>query len=222
MKRRLRDAARWTATFALLVGVYLVVSLPFKMMEVIPGFADVRPVAALQPAYGIFFGIPGCVAFACGNLITDIASDSLRWSSIAGFAANFLYPWLWCMCWRRFVGASFDVRTAKHVGCFAAITVLCACVQSAAITPVVALAYPHVDAVMFAISVATNHALFPLFVGFPLVVIMHEEFGRPACGIEGRKRPARKRAQEGDGTQEGRGAQEGRGKQEGRGALSTN
>ena len=44
----------------------------------------------LYPVYGIFFGLPGCFATALGNLIADILSDSLRWSSIAGFIANFL------------------------------------------------------------------------------------------------------------------------------------
>ena len=52
----------------ILTAVYLVVAVPFKVMSVIPGFADIRPVLMLNPVYGIFFGIPGCIAFAIGNL----------------------------------------------------------------------------------------------------------------------------------------------------------
>ena len=63
----------------ILTAVYLVVAVPFKVMSVIPGFADIRPVLMLNPVYGIFFGIPGCIAFAIGNLIGDLLSDSLRW-----------------------------------------------------------------------------------------------------------------------------------------------
>ena len=44
------------STFVLLM-IYLIVSIPFKVMEIIPGFTDIRPVAMLQPVYGIFFGI---------------------------------------------------------------------------------------------------------------------------------------------------------------------
>ncbi len=78
----------------ILTAVYLVVAVPFKVMSVIPGFADIRPVLMLNPVYGIFFGIPGCIAFAIGNLIGDLLSDSLRWSSIGGFIANFIGPFL--------------------------------------------------------------------------------------------------------------------------------
>ena len=83
---------RKAAIFAALIAVYLIVAIPFKVMEVIPGFTDIRPVSMLMPVYGIFFGIPGCIAYAIGNLITDIISDSLRWSCIAGFVANFAGP----------------------------------------------------------------------------------------------------------------------------------
>ena len=92
-----------TAVFAVLTAVYLIVSIPFKIMEIIPGFTDIRPVSLLIPVYGIFFGIPGCMAFAVGNLITDIISDSLRWSSIAGFAANFIGPFCYYLFWTKFV-----------------------------------------------------------------------------------------------------------------------
>ena len=59
----------WTLLIIVTLTVaYLIVSIPFKVMEIIPGFTDIRPVSMLQPIYGIFFGIPGCIAFAVGNL----------------------------------------------------------------------------------------------------------------------------------------------------------
>ena len=45
-------------TYILLVFVYLIVAAPFKVMEVIPGFADIRPVTLLGPIYALFYGIP--------------------------------------------------------------------------------------------------------------------------------------------------------------------
>ena len=47
--------------FLLLVFIYLVFALPFKAMNIIPGFTDVRPVSALAPIYGIFYGPLGCL-----------------------------------------------------------------------------------------------------------------------------------------------------------------
>ena len=90
---------RRSLIFAALIVVYLIVAVPFKVMEIIPGFTDIRPVSLLMPVYGIFFGIPGCIAYAIGNLITDIVSDSLRWSCIAGFAANFIGPFCYYLFW---------------------------------------------------------------------------------------------------------------------------
>ncbi len=87
-------AAKYVLICLVLTAVYLIVSVPFKVMEIIPGFTDIRPVTMLQPVYGVFFGIPGCIAFAFGNLLTDMIGDSLRLSSIAGFAANFSGPFV--------------------------------------------------------------------------------------------------------------------------------
>lgn len=55
----LRRTVRFVATVILLTAVYLAVSLPFKFaLELIPGFTDIRPVACLQPIFGVLFGIP--------------------------------------------------------------------------------------------------------------------------------------------------------------------
>ena len=93
--------------FLLLVISYLTVALPFMVMQVIPGFTDVRPVMMLWPVFGVFFGIEGCLACAVSNLIMDIVSSSLRWSSIAGFAANFLGPFMVYLYWTRISKQSF-------------------------------------------------------------------------------------------------------------------
>ena len=103
------------ALTVILVFVYLVIAIPFKVMSVIPGFTDIRPVMLLKPVFGIFFGIPGCIAFAIGNLIGDIMSDSLRWSSIAGFAANFLGPFVFFVFWRWISKEPFSTRTGKSL-----------------------------------------------------------------------------------------------------------
>ena len=51
----LRRTVRFIATVILLTAVYLAVSLPFKFaLELIPGFTDIRPVACLQPIFGVF------------------------------------------------------------------------------------------------------------------------------------------------------------------------
>ena len=142
----LRRTVRFVATVILLTAVYLAVSLPFKFaLELIPGFTDIRPVACLQPIFGVFFGI--------GNLINDAMSDSLRWSSIAGFVANVGNPLLFCLLWWRLRDGVFDLRTGRNIALLAGLSFTCACLQSLVISVAVAAAYRDVNVLLFALSV---------------------------------------------------------------------
>ena len=169
--------ARNVIVFAILLAVYLVISLPFKVLIVIPGFADIRPVCMLMPVYGIFFGLPGCFAFAVGNLLGDIASDSLRWSSIAGFVANFVYPYLMYLYWTQLRKKPFRLRGRRVTLFFAVSIFVCACIQALIITPAVAVAYPEVDAAFFALTVVANESLFPIGFAIPFIILIQEELG---------------------------------------------
>ena len=160
-----------------LLAVFLIVAIPFKVMNVIPGFTDISPVSLMQPVYGIFFGIPGCIAFAIGNLIGDIASDSLRWSSIAGFAANFLGPFIFYIFWTRISKTPFSLRTGKDLLKQIAVTAVSAIVQAGLITPAVEMIYPEVGSVLFAATVLLNNSVFPIMLGIPLMILMQEELG---------------------------------------------
>ena len=163
--------------FFLLLFVYLVVAIPFKAMNLIPGFSDVRPVCALASIYGIFYGPLGCVVCAFGNLIGDIFDDALRWSSFAGFAANFLGPLLVWYLWKRFGKHPFALRTIPDLFFHALILVLAAILEAAIITPAVAYAYPEVNAKFFALSVLGNTSVFPIVFGIPLAIVLQEELG---------------------------------------------
>ncbi len=180
----------------ILIVVYLIVSIPFKVMEIIPGFTDIRPVSMLQPVYGIFFGIPGCIAFAIGNLITDIVGNSLRWSSIAGFIANFLGPFCFWFYWGRLSRTPFDLRSAKknlrHILVIAVIAVI----EALLITPAVALVYPDVDYGLFFATVMINSTAFPILLGIPLIIVMQEELGFKARVLKGSRIAGRDRKEE--------------------------
>ena len=168
---------RHTRCFIILVFIYLVFAIPFKAMTLIPGFTDVRPVSALSPIYGLFFGPVGCLAFACGNLIADIVDDALRWSSLAGFAANFLAPCSTWYLWKRFGRHPFALRTVADLLFHTLVILVVAVLQAAIITPAVAYAYPEVNATLFACIVFGNSTIFPIALGIPLIIMLQEEFG---------------------------------------------
>lgn len=174
---RLHPVVKSSLMTLVLLIVFLIVAIPFKVMSVIPGFTDIRPVSLLQPVYGIFFGIPGCIAFAIGNLIGDIVSDSVRWSSIAGAAANFAGPFLFYLFRCRLSKEPFSLRTGKNLLMQILVTFLSAIAQAVMITPAVELLYPEVSGSVFALTVLLNNTVFPIMLGIPLMILMQEELG---------------------------------------------
>ncbi len=166
---------------SLLFLIYLLVAVPFKVMEIIPGFTDIRPVTMLGPIFAIFYGVPGCCVMAVGNLVMDAVSDSLRWSSIPGFAANFLGPFLIYLFWIRWSRVPFSLRNGKSLLKPCMIVCLSAVLEMVLITPAVALVYPSVDAKLFALTVLVNTAAFPIVFGIPVMILMQEELG--ACPV---------------------------------------
>lgn len=165
----------------LLLLVYLVVAIPFKAMNLIPGFTDVRPVTTLGPIYGIFFGPMGCFVFAIGNLIADIIDDALRWSSLAGFSANFFAPYLVWLYWKKFAKRPFSLRTIRDILLYVCIMLGIAILETAIIAPAVAFAYPDVNITLFAWSVFGNSFIFPIVLGIPTIILMQEELGFIPC-----------------------------------------
>ena len=168
---------RKAGIFAALTAVYLIISVPFKVMEIIPGFTDIRPVSMLMPAYGVFFGIPGCLAYAVGNLITDIISDSLRWSCIAGFAANFIGPFLYYLFWIKLSKQEFHLSDGKSILKHTLLIAVDALLVAGIITPFVALSYPDVNTSLFFVTVLANSSAFPFIIGIPLIILMQDELG---------------------------------------------
>lgn len=163
--------------FAGLLAVYLVVAVPFKAMNLIPGFTDVRPVQALGPLYGVFFGPLGCLASGFGNLFADTIDHAVRWTSIAGFAANFLGPLLVWLYWTRLSRTPFSLRTPRALLKHVSVLLAMAAIEDAIIASAVALVYPDVDAALFATLVFCNTAGFPVFLGIPLSILLQEELG---------------------------------------------
>lgn len=163
--------------FLILLAVYLVVAVPFKVMSVIPGFTDIRPVILLEPVYGIFFGIPGCIAFAAGNLIGDIVSSSLKWTSIAGIFTGFAGPFLYYLFWNKLFSTSFSLRTGKDLLKQVCSTLSIASVETVILSIAVKWRYPDVNIRLFALTVMINESLFPIALGIPLMILMQEELG---------------------------------------------
>lgn len=74
---------------AVIAATFAAVLIPFKAIQIIPGFASIRPAEALPAAFGLMFGPAGAWGVAIGNLIGDVFGGTLNPGSAFGFIANF-------------------------------------------------------------------------------------------------------------------------------------
>ena len=136
--------------------------------DVVPAFAT-SCVTALAGAALLFVPFRARLAAA--------VDDAIRWTSIAGFASNFLGPLFVWWFWTRVSRTPFSLRTPRDLLRHCLVLVVMAAFETAIVAPSVALVYPEVDAVFFAWAVFGNTAGFPILLGIPLSILLQEELG---------------------------------------------
>ena len=80
------------------LAAFLTLGISFKVMVLIEGLTEVRPVNALPVPAGLLFGPVGAAACGLGNLIADIAG-TFSVNSLAGALANFMAAYLPYRMW---------------------------------------------------------------------------------------------------------------------------
>lgn len=84
--------------FFIVLAAFLVLGIPFKVMVLVEGFTEVRPVNALPPVAGMICGPLGALACGVGNLIADMFG-TFNSTSILGFFGNFAAAYLPYRLW---------------------------------------------------------------------------------------------------------------------------
>ncbi|HZG14150.1 MAG TPA: QueT transporter family protein [Candidatus Bathyarchaeia archaeon] len=85
---------KWTTIdFVLIVvtaALYAVALILLANMKLIPT-VPIRPANALQPVFGILFGLPGCIGLGLGNMVSDLLQGSASpHVLLAGLFSNFM------------------------------------------------------------------------------------------------------------------------------------
>src|SRR4030042_4870169 len=84
---------------AISAGLYAALLLPFKMIQIIPGFTEIRPAVCLPIVCSLFFGPAGAWGACIGNLVADFAGP-FGPGSLFGLAGNFLLGYLPYRIWK--------------------------------------------------------------------------------------------------------------------------
>lgn len=109
-----------------IAAVYFVLSLPFTSFKFPDGFSELRLTGLLPAAAGLLYGLPGALACAVGNLVSDIVSG-LDIYCIFGFLGNFLAGWLPYKLWHTlFAGKGEEIHYVDSAGTVLKFALVCA------------------------------------------------------------------------------------------------
>jgi energy-coupling factor transport system substrate-specific component len=78
--------------------IFIGMAVPFKVMVLIPGLTEVRPVNAIPVVAGLLFGPAGAWGCAIGNLVADLFG-TFSIASLFGFIGNFTAAYLPYKIW---------------------------------------------------------------------------------------------------------------------------
>lgn len=81
-----------------MLAAFLVLGIPFKVMVLVEGFTEVRPVNSLPPIAGMICGPLGALACGVGNMIADLFG-TFNGTSVLGFFGNMAAAYLPYRLW---------------------------------------------------------------------------------------------------------------------------
>jgi energy-coupling factor transport system substrate-specific component len=100
--------------FLTVFAAFVVLGASFKVMVLVEGLTEVRPVNAIPPVAGLISGPIGALACGLGNLIADLFG-SFGWSSVLGLFANFLAAYLPYRLWHLFSAEPPNLHSGKNI-----------------------------------------------------------------------------------------------------------
>lgn len=151
--------------------LFVGMAVPFKVMVLIEGFTEVRPVNAVPVVLGLLFGPIGAWGCAIGNLISDFFG-TLSTASMLGFFGNFIaayLPYKLWHTWRR--DENPNVKSGKNLALYALISIISALTVAIFIAcgldVCLGLWMPDVFWIIL-----FNNLTFPLVIGLPVFIIL--------------------------------------------------
>ena len=165
--------------FFLVFLAFVFLGMCFKVMVLVEGFTEIRPVNAVPVVAGLLFGPVGAWACAFGNLAAD-CFGTLQPTSILGFLGNFLGAYLPYQMWHLYRKEAPNVHTIPNLLLYVWISF----VASLATVWVIAggiwfLFGLHIE--NLALYIFLNDLVFPLIFGLPVFIVLTSDSVRISC-----------------------------------------
>ena len=160
-------------TFAGCALIYYVVLTVFLNIPVFNGETQLRPASGVGPVLGLFFGWPGILGCAVGNLISDAGaeSDPLMLAVYTGIQVLYdAVPYVvWYLVRRKSKNPYPSLASAKNAALFLMATVVAAAAVTLMLMPFETdrMVFLNIHLVRF-----LNNELFLIYVGMPLLIAL--------------------------------------------------
>jgi energy-coupling factor transport system substrate-specific component len=165
--------------FAVTFAAFFVLGASFKVMTLIEGLTEVRPVNAIPPVAGLCFGWVGGLACGIGNLFADFFGG-FAWTSILGILSNFVAAVLPYKLWHLFSDEAPNLHTKKNILLYLAIALLNAFTTAWLLTFGLDLFFGMWIPTIYAYVFFNNFGFSAMF-GMPLLIVLTSDSVRLRC-----------------------------------------
>lgn len=151
--------------------VFIGMAIPFKVMVLIEGLTEVRPVNAVPVVAGLMFGPAGAWGCAIGNLISDLFGTFSK-ASVLGFAGNFIAAYLPFKLWHILNRSEApNAKSLKSIGLYIFISAIASISTGIFITCGLDIFFGQWSQELF-IIICLNDFIFPVFLGLPVLIVL--------------------------------------------------
>ncbi len=164
--------------------VFIGMAVPFKVMVLIEGFTEVRPVNAVPVVAGLLLGPAGAWGCAIGNLIADLFGTFSQ-ASILGFVGNFIAAWLPYKLWhisgkREKPNVKNNKNIVKYIFIAAAAAIATAILIACGLDVLFGMWIPRIFWIIL-----INDFGFPILFGLPLLIVLTSEDSKMEITLPG-------------------------------------
>lgn len=176
---RLEWNSKCLLRFVIFFMAFLVLGASFKVMVLIEGFTEIRPVNALPVMFGLIAGPVGALACGLGNMAADLFG-TFNATSLLGFAANFIGAYLPFRLWYVFSDEKPNLKSFGNIGRYCLISTVASFVMAfiigAGLDIIFGVRLPQIY-----IYVLLNNLAFSVFLGIPVFIVLNLETGLFGC-----------------------------------------
>lgn len=165
--------------FLITLAAFLVLGLSFKVMVLVEGLTEVRPVNAIPPVAGLLWGSVGAAACAAGNFLADMAG-TFSAGSVLGVIGNFMAAYLPYRLWQLFSDEEPNLHSGRNIVRYCVISA----VSAMTVAWILGFGLYILEGVWLEqiyTYVFLNNLGFSIGLGMPLFIILTSDGVRLAC-----------------------------------------